>query len=204
MSFHPDVGFLDEGRPLRHVALDDGGEILGAAAGLTAVACAPAAWARSLVQAWPPARAVPSLSLRNLQGQVQSLESLRGQVVVLNFWASWCEPCVAEMPSLLRLAESRGDEGVVVLAVNYQESPAKIRSFLENVLGEVPGALPVLLDADGAAAKAWTRRVFPTTVLVGRDGRPRSSVVGEFDWTGIEARKLIDPLVTSRGAGQRR
>ena len=157
-----------------------------------------------MVQAWPASRSVPSLSLPDLQRQKQTLSSLRGSVVVLNFWASWCEPCVAEMPSLLRLAETRGDDGVVVLAINYQESAAKIRSFLETVLGEVPGTMPVLLDADGAAAKAWTRRVFPTTVLVGRDGRPRWSVVGEFDWTGAEARRLLDPLVAAPSGGQSR
>ena len=160
--------------------------------------------AQALVQAWPSMREAPPLSLRDLQGQTHTLAPLRGKVVVLNFWASWCEPCVAEMPSVLRLAETRGDEGVVVLAVNFQEGPAKIRAFLENVLGEVPGSLPVLLDADGGAAKAWTRRVFPTTVLVGRDGRPRWSVVGEFDWTGPQARQLIDPLVAGRSPAGRR
>ena len=175
-----------------------------ALAGLAWTAGASVVQAQSMVQAWPASRSAPSLSLPDLQRQKQALSSRRGSVVVLNFWASWCEPCVAEMPSLLRLAESRGDDRVVVLAINYQESPAKIRSFLETVLGEVPGTMPVLLDSDGAAAKAWTRRVFPTTVLVGRDGRPRWSVVGEFDWTGAEARRLLDPLVAAPSGGQSR
>ena len=82
-----------------------------------------------------------------------------------------------------------------MLAINYQESEAKVRSFLDLVFGEIPEALPVLMDRDGAAARAWTPRVLPTTVIVDRTGRPRWSVIGEFDWTGAQARDLINPLL---------
>ena len=171
------------------------------AAGLSAL---PSARAQAQTRAWPASRATPDFRLPDLHGLEHTLEPLRGHVVVLNFWASWCEPCVAEMPSLLRLAETRVDEGLVVLAVNYQESADKIRRFLDTVLGEVPGTMPVLLDRDGAAAKAWTPRVFPSTVLVDRRGRPRWTVVGELDWTGEQARALLAPLVAGPARGQRR
>lgn len=171
------------------------------AAGFSAL---PAAHARALVRPWPADWAVPALRLPDLHGLEHTLEPLRGQVVVLNFWASWCEPCVAEMPSLLRLAETRANDGVVVLAVNYQEGADKVRRFLDTVLGEVPGSMPVLLDRDGAAAKAWTPRVFPSTVLIDRDGHPRWAVIGELDWTGEQASTLLAPLVAGQAPGQRR
>ncbi|MCX7659820.1 MAG: TlpA family protein disulfide reductase [Caldimonas manganoxidans] len=159
----------------------------------------PAAWAapRAWVRPWTGRPSTPPLALPALEGGVRRLADWRGQVVLLNFWASWCEPCVSEMPALLRLAESRADQGLVVLAVNYQESEAKVRSFLDLVFGEIPQALPVLMDRDGQAAKAWTARVLPTTVIVDRSGQPRWSVMGEWNWTGPQARELIEPLLRS-------
>jgi len=80
---------------------------------------------------------------------------------------------------------------VTVLTVNYQESEPGIRRFLERV----PLALPVLLDRDGSATKAWTPRVFPTTVLVDRARQPRHQIVGAVDWSGDEARQWIVGLL---------
>ncbi|AKJ28375.1 TlpA family protein disulfide reductase [Caldimonas brevitalea] len=167
-----------------------------AAVGLTAGVPGPAS-AQVQVRPWPADRPTPPLALRDLQGRTVALAPFRGKVMVLNFWASWCEPCVAEMPSLLRLAERGAAQGLAVLAVNYQEGDAKIRSFLDTVLGEVPDALPVLLDRDGAAARAWTPRVFPSTVLIDRNGRPHTTVVGELDWTGAKADTLLAPLLAA-------
>jgi thiol-disulfide isomerase/thioredoxin len=144
------------------------------------------------VRAWPAGRPPPPFSLSDLDGQPWSLAALRGRAVLMNFWASWCDPCRAEMPSLQRLAGVRRDSGLVVLAVNYKESVPAIRRFLQTM----PVALPILLDRDGEVASAWTPRVFPTTVLIGRDGVPRSVVVGELDWTDdAVAKDLIEPLL---------
>ena len=85
-------------------------------------------------------------------------------------------------------------DGVVVAAVNYLEPAAKIRGYLERA----PFEPPILLDSDGDATVAWTPRVFPTTVLIGRDGRPALTVVGELDWQGDEAKSLLEPLVAAR------
>jgi thiol-disulfide isomerase/thioredoxin len=148
------------------------------------------------VKPWPAQRGWPTLELPDLDGKPWSLAALKGQVVVLNFWASWCEPCRAEMPSLDVLAQRHQADGLVVLAVNYQESSAAIRRFLESTRC----SLPVLLDRDGQAARTWTPRVFPSTVLIDRAGRPRTLVLGEVDWAGPEARRLIEPLLV-RGQG---
>lgn len=179
------------GRPARR-------SILRRAAVLAAGALLPwrAALAAHTVRAWPADRPVPPLDLVDLDGKRWRLEALAGQVVVLNFWATWCEPCRIEMPSLQAMATRRQREGVVVAAVNYHEAPDVIRRFLEHS----SFTAPILLDSDGDATVAWTPRVFPSTVLIGRNGVPAHTVVGELDWEGAEARALLDPLVAARKA----
>jgi thiol-disulfide isomerase/thioredoxin len=165
---------------------------LSAGLGLVAAAWpARRAQAGYLVRPWGADRAVPRLELTDLAGKPWSLAALRGHVVLMNFWASWCEPCRAEMPSLERLAQRHAGDGLVVVAINYKEAIPAIRRFLEAQ----PVALPILLDRDGAAASAWTPRVFPSTVLVDRAGQPRQVVVGELDWAGAAARELVAPLL---------
>ena len=159
---------------------------------LAALAAATNARAHQLFP-WNAARPAPTLSLTDLNGKVWDLPSLQGQAVLLNFWATWCEPCLEEMPSLESLARRHEGEPLRVLTVNYQESEPGIRRFLERV----PLALPVLLDRDGAAAKAWTPRVFPTTVLIDRSGRPRQQVVGAVDWAGEGPAQWVRELLAS-------
>jgi thiol-disulfide isomerase/thioredoxin len=148
------------------------------------------------VRPWNGAPTAPPLALTDLQGKVWNLPALQGRVVVVNFWATWCEPCREEMPSLQALAQRHQADPVVVLTVNYREAEPGIRRFLEHV----PLALPILLDVDGAVTKAWTPRVFPTTVLVDRGGMPRHQVVGAVDWNGDEARQWMRDLLASAPA----
>jgi thiol-disulfide isomerase/thioredoxin len=148
-----------------------------------------------VVRAWPSGRPVPPLDVVDLAGRPWRLEAFAGQVVVLNFWATWCAPCRLEMPSLDAMAARRRGEGVVVVAVNYKEEPDVIRRYLERA----PFRSQILVDAEGDATVGWTPRVFPTTVLVGRNGVPVHVVVGELDWEGAEAKALLDPLVAASG-----
>jgi len=149
--------------------------------------------AAHIVRSWPAERPVPTLDLVDMAGTRWRLEALAGQVVVLNFWATWCQPCRLEMPSLAAMAARRRGDGVIVAAVNYRESPEVIRAFLDGA----PFKPPILLDRDGDATVAWTPRVFPSTAIVGRDGHPVHVVVGELDWEGAEAKALLDPLVAA-------
>lgn len=164
--------------------------------GASAAALAAAAWpwqagAAHLVRPWPAGRPAPALGLTDLDGKAWNLAALKGQVVLLNFWASWCEPCRAEMPSLELLATQRERDGLTILAVNYKEPLPTIKRFLDVL----PFSLPILLDRDGSATGEWTPRVFPTTVLIDREGVPRQSVLGELEWNGPVARELIAPLL---------
>ena len=164
-----------------------------------AVACVAAAVpcstrAAHVVRLWPAAKPVPAFDLAGLDGNRWRLSSAAGQVVVLNFWATWCEPCRTEMPSLQAMSARRGRDGVVVVAVNYRESADVIHRFLERM----PFKVPIVLDSDGDATTAWTPRVFPSTVLIGRDGVPVHTVLGELDWEGVEARALLEPMIAAR------
>jgi thiol-disulfide isomerase/thioredoxin len=147
--------------------------------------------AEAVVRPWPAAKPTPPLDLTDLDGKAWTLAALKGRPVVLNFWASWCEPCRAEMPSLELLATRHEKAGLQVLSVNVREPLPTIRRFLELL----PFSLPILLDRDGDAASAWTPRVYPTTVLIDRGVVARSSVIGELDWMGAAAAALVEPLL---------
>lgn len=179
------MSFDREGRTTRRRVL---GMSLAAGAALVLPGLAHAA---HVVRPWPTDKPAPPLGLNDIDGKAWTLAALKGQPLILNFWASWCEPCRAEMPSLELLATRHERAGLVVLSINYKEPVATIRRFLEAL----PFSLPVLLDSDGAAAGAWTPRVFPTTVLIDRSGMPSVSVIGELDWMGSAAREIVEPLL---------
>jgi thiol-disulfide isomerase/thioredoxin len=139
---------------------------------------------------WPRQRATPAVELSGLEGPTWQLASARGSPVLLNFWATWCEPCRAEMPALQQLARDHAAEGLQVVAVNYREPEAAVRRFLATT----GLALPVLLDREGAAAKSFDVRIFPSTVGIDRSGRARFVVTGEFDWSSPLAARWIAEL----------
>lgn len=140
---------------------------------------------------WPAAQPTPGLQLPAWEGPGFDLAAARGQVVLLNFWASWCEPCRAEMPALELLAARHEKDRLVVQAINFRETDGAIQRYL----AQYPISLPILRDRDGAAAKAWQVRIFPTTIAIGRNGRAAFSVTGEVDWGSPEARRWIAPLL---------
>ena len=158
---------------------------------LAQFASAALAQAAATIAPWPKSRATPALKLMDTTGQPHSLSEQRGKVMLLNFWATWCEPCRAEMPALQQLATRHAPNGLLVWAINYKEPTSKVLQFQQ----QVPWDLPVLLDADGQAAGQWTRRIFPTTVVIDARGRARWIVTGEFDWTSRQAQQILDPLL---------
>lgn len=139
------------------------------------------------VSRWPAAAPVPSLQALDTQGKTWRLADLRGRAVLLNFWASWCEPCRAEMPTLQQIADLYGPEKLLVLAINFKEHPTRAIQFAKST----GLSLPVLLDPKGDVARQWGVKVFPTTILIDSAGQPRQRVRGEVDWTSAEAEKLI-------------
>lgn len=140
---------------------------------------------------WPRQRATPALLLSTWEGAPWRLADQRGRPLLLNFWASWCEPCRTEMPALEALQARHAEAGLQVLAINVREHPATIQRFVQST----GLSLPVLRDADGSAAKACGVRIYPSTLAIGRDGRARFTVVGEPDWSGPQARQWLAELL---------
>jgi thiol-disulfide isomerase/thioredoxin len=161
------------------------------AAGLAALALvAGAALAEPDIKPWKGKATLP-LARNDMEGKAVDLKQLQGRVLVVNFWATWCEPCRDEMPSLQRLREKLDGKSFDVLAVNYGESREKISQFLgkENVV------LPVLLDPEMETAKAWGVGGLPMTFLIDAEGRVRYSVFGERDWSGGDSLALVEKLL---------
>jgi peroxiredoxin len=123
--------------------------------------------------------ATPALALKDVAGTVHDLARYRGKVVLINFWATWCEPCREEMPSIQRLRDRLSEKAFAVLAVNVDEPDARVRRYLEETRLD----LPVLLDPNKTVTRAWGVRVMPTTFVVGPDGRIRYRLLGEADWS---------------------
>ncbi|HJV49915.1 MAG TPA: TlpA disulfide reductase family protein [Noviherbaspirillum sp.] len=157
--------------------------------------CVPAAAASSL-QPWPARLAPPALKLNDLDGREWDIAHLRGKVVVLNFWASWCAPCIDEIPLLNELATEAATAGeLVVLGVNFKESATVIRRFSQ----EHAIRYPVLQDRAGDYFKKWSNGILPTTVLIDRDGRARWRVVGELDRSDGKLRDVLQEMLEGRG-----
>ena len=128
--------------------------------------------------------AAPELKLAEADGGVHGLERYAGRPVVLNLWATWCVPCVAEMASLDELAREVGAE-ITVLALSSDRGGAKVveRFYAERGIR----SLPVLLDPRGEAARALGARGIPTTVLIDGAGRERARMEGAADWASAAA-----------------
>jgi thiol-disulfide isomerase/thioredoxin len=120
----------------------------------------------------------PPLRLPDLEGELHDLTDYRGDVVLINFWASWCPPCVREMPSMQQLEDQLRDQGFRILAVNLGESEATIRAFLERVGTD----FTVLLDPQRASLEDWRALAYPSSYLVDRQGRLSHSLYGAIEW----------------------
>ena len=141
----------------------------------------------------------PRLALKDLSGKPVDLASLRGRVVLVNFWATWCEPCIAEMPSIARLEDKLQGKPFAVLAVNYGESRAKVEKFL----GKSGVKVHVLLDPDQKAADDWGAKGLPMSFLIDARGNVRTWVFGERDWSDAASMKRVGDLVSeAAGAGR--
>jgi thiol-disulfide isomerase/thioredoxin len=150
--------------------------------------CGSSAHAQYMLKPWPANQAVPSVELVDMAGKTVRLADYKGKTVVLNFWATWCEPCRSEMPSLAQLQEVAGPD-LIVLAANFKEGAAKIEQF-----GKTSGIqMNWLRDPEGLAAKAFDVRIFPSTLIIGATGKPLRKIIGEVDWTGKDAELLLKP-----------
>ena len=133
----------------------------------------------------------PALSLEDLGHSVHSLAEYRGRVVLVNFWASWCAPCIIEIPSMQRLANAMDGKPFSILAVNVAESPVKVWNFAAK-LGI---KFPLLLDRDGQVTADWQVNVYPSSFLVDPQGRIQYVAYGSRNWDDPETIQTIEGML---------
>ncbi|MGF1525421.1 MAG: TlpA disulfide reductase family protein [Candidatus Competibacterales bacterium] len=139
----------------------------------------------------PPVPA-PALSLANLDGQRRSLDTWRGRYVLLNFWATWCPPCIAEMPSLERLQQRLPEEKLRVVAVAQD---AGGRDVVAPFVARLSPSLAVLLDPDATAGDHYGVHELPATFLLDPQGRVIAAAKGARTWDAPAALERLEPLV---------
>jgi len=147
--------------------------------------------------AYTGSAATPALHLQDLDGGTRDLAEFRDTVVMVSFWASWCAPCVKEMPSQDRLEQSLRGRPFRILAVNVGEDSAAIYQFLR----EHPVGFTILRDPDQRAYRDWKVYVVPTNFILDRNGRIRYGSVGAVDWEDAEVKRAVTGLLDETGPG---
>jgi peroxiredoxin len=137
------------------------------------------------LQAWSGGSPPPEFTLPDSTGADVSLAQAGGQIVLVHFFATWCEPCREELPALNRLS-ARAGGAVKILAISVAEPDPRVRRFLETM----PLDFPVLLDRDRAVAKGWNVSTLPTTFVLDAGLRPRFVVEADFNWDGVTPTSL--------------
>jgi cytochrome c biogenesis protein CcmG/thiol:disulfide interchange protein DsbE len=136
----------------------------------------------------------PALSLATAKGDTVALEALRGQVVYVDFWASWCGPCKRSFPWMNELAQRYGDKGLTIVAVNVD----KKRDDADRFLAQVPARFTVVYDAPGAAPAAWAVKGMPSSYLIDRTGKVVMVEQGFRDEEKSAVEQRIRELTASR------
>ena len=136
----------------------------------------------------------PNFKLKDMNGELVALSDLRGKVVLVNFWATWCGPCRIEMPAMERLYRAYSRKDFEILAVSTDAQGAAVtRPFQqENHL-----TFPILHDADFRVGLSYGARTLPMTFMVDRQGIVRQQIFGARDWEAPEAHQLIEMLMKS-------
>ena len=127
-------------------------------------------------QSTEPGKPAPDFQFKDPEGRASSLGELKGKPVLLNFWATWCGPCVHEMPFIQEIYDEWSDKGLVILAIDVGESSATVKRFLQ----EHGFSFPVILDTGKIVAAKYNIRGYPTTFLINQDGEIVGYKVGAF------------------------
>ena len=135
--------------------------------------------------------AAPPLVLKDNHGQQHSLEDYKGKVVLVNFWASWCHPCLQEIPAMIRLDETLADRPFVILAVNVGEEQRKLPGFAKK-MGE---HMVILMDTESEAFKRWKGIGLPSTFIIDTTGQIRYEAYGPVTWNAPYVVTMLTDLM---------
>jgi thiol-disulfide isomerase/thioredoxin len=133
----------------------------------------------------------PDFQLEDTEGNQVSLSGLRGKVVLVNFWATWCPPCIEEMPSMEKLNEVMAGGDFVMLAINTEQNG---RSLVPEFLKKSPYTFPILYDDKGVAQQLYGVYKFPESFIVGKDGTVVEKIIGPLNWSSPETIKFLKNL----------
>jgi len=153
--------------------------------------------AAGTLEPYPETPQAPQLNLNDTRGEMHRLEDYRGKVVLVNFWASWCPPCVKEMPGLQRLQEYLLDEPFVILPVNVGEKKYRVWKFAKLINFN----LPVLLDTNSRTFADWDASVLPTSYLLDAEGHIRYRAQADLEWDTPVIISEIKKLLAEGGGG---
>ncbi len=166
----------EDGQPASNPATEFGNDFLG-------------------FNAYSPPADFPELIFYDRDSQPVKLSSFKGKYVVLNFWATWCAPCVEELPSLAKLSRVRDkDIAIVPVAFDFNPDMKKLAGFLER---NNAADLPLYADAKGVVQRAIPTKGLPTTIILNREGQIIYIMEGGADWAGKKAITFIDFLTQS-------
>ena len=141
-----------------------------------------------------PPRPVPEVTVQARTGETVRLADLKGRPVLINFWATWCGPCISEMPALDALAAERAGTPLVIMAVSEdRKGESVVAPFISKLRLT---NLPIYLDPQTKALAAFGSDALPTTVLIDREGREVGRLLGAASWDSVAARRLIDRLLS--------
>ncbi|MCU7854226.1 MAG: TlpA family protein disulfide reductase, partial [Candidatus Thiodiazotropha sp. (ex Lucinoma borealis)] len=130
------------------------------------------------VRLYPNPKPANDFSLPDLTGKIHQITDYRGKAYILNFWATWCAPCIKEMPALERAAEILQEQEILVLTVNSGET----RQEIEKFINKTPINLPILLDGNSKVMDKWKVLALPTSYIVDVEGMVVARVVGGQEW----------------------
>jgi thiol-disulfide isomerase/thioredoxin len=139
----------------------------------------------------------PAVSLNDAAGNTVELANLRGKLVIVNLWATWCEPCLREMPSLERLQAQLGDR-IAVLAVSEDRGGDNVVEPFIAKLGLK--SVKAYIDPNSAVGHAFDVRGLPTSFLIGRDGKVLGRVEGAAEWDSPKILGVLKPLLSDNGS----
>jgi len=137
----------------------------------------------------------PPLHLSTLNGGIIDLKQFKNHVVLVNFWATWCPPCVHEMPSMQRLSEKLTGDPFEILGVNIAEDQPTVENFLQT---KIHVSFPILMDTDGEVLRQWNVMAFPTSFIIDKKGKIRYALFGSIDWDTKEIINKIETLIKEK------
>lgn len=138
--------------------------------------------------------AAPEFELKKMDGTLLRLSDLRGKIVVLDFWATWCGPCIASLPKLTEISQEYKGAGVELITINIEQKPAEIQAMLSRL--EINPT--VVLDSDGAIARAYRAQAIPQTVVIDRMGNVSQVIVGAGDSSEKKVRETLDMMLNTK------